>query len=118
MAQVDDPFSVRFSLHNPSNIFLMTDMRFNCVLVQVKLDEYFSLVGIPVDDGKTVNIPPNKTVEYICPIEKVLDLGTVFQATIRIDVKYKTLGYERTTKSELFSWDNVSRQWIRGEIVN
>lgn len=119
LAQVDDPFFVRFSLHNPSVIFSMTDMKLNCVFMKVELENNLSLVGIPIDDLIETSIQPGKTVEYECPIHKVLDdIGPILHATIRIDVTFKTLWHERTTESELFNWDIVSRQWIKGEIIN
>ncbi len=118
-AQIDYPFAARFSLHNPSIIFAMTDMRLNCVLLKVKRAEIPNLEGgIPVDDGIIATILGGKTIEYACPIQKAIELDLVVQATIRIDAKFKTIGYERTTKSELFNWDISSRQWIKGEIIN
>lgn len=117
-AQIDSPFAARFSLHNPSIIFAMTDMRLNCVLLKVMRAEIPNLMNIPVDDGIIANIPAGKTIEYGCPIEKAIELDLVVQATIRIDAKFRVLGYERTTKSELFNWDISSRQWIKGEIIN
>lgn len=116
LAQIDAPFVARFSLHNPSNIFSMEDVRLTCVLLKVKRAEIPNLMNIPVDDGIIANIPAGKTIEYGCPIEKAIELDLVVQATIRIDAKFRTLGYERTTKSELFNWDISSRQWIKGEV--
>lgn len=118
-AQTDDPFYVRFSLHNPSAIFPMTDVRFNCVLERVQVETFFSLVGIPLDDGAVTTIQPGKSAGYECPVHKAIDdLGPILHATIRINVTYKTLWHERTAESEEFNWDSISRQWIKGEIVN
>lgn len=119
-AQIDDPFAVRFSLHNPSAIIPMKDVRISCALLRVKLEYNLSLVDIPVDDGVVADsIPAEKTIEYECPIRKFVDdLGQISQATIRINAKYRTLGYERVTESEVFNWDVNSRQWTKGEIIN
>jgi hypothetical protein len=118
VAQIDDPFSVRFSLHNPSVIFQMTGMRFTCVLLNIKRAEIPNLEGISVDDGIPATILAGKTIEYECPIEKALELDQVVQATIRIDATFRTFGYERTTQSEFFNWDIVTRQWTKGKIIN
>lgn len=118
-AQIDDPFAVRFSLHNPSLILPMKDVKISCALLRIKLEYNLSLVGIPVYDGSETDIPPDKTVEYECPIRKFVgDLGQIEQATIRIGAKFKTLGYERVTESEVFNWDVNSLQWTKGEIIN
>lgn len=118
-AQIDDPFFVRFSLHNPSSIFPMTNMRIKCVLLRVQLENNMSLVGIPIDDGTVSDIQPGQTVEYACPIHKAIDdIGQIVQTTIQIESTFKTLGYERITDSELFNWNMISRQWIKGEIIN
>lgn len=117
-AQIDDPFLVLFSLHNPSAIFTMTDIRMNCVLERIELENNLSLVEIPVNDGIVTNIQPDKTIQYECPIYKAIDLGFIVHAKIKINVKFRTLGHERSTESELFNWDITSRQWIKGEIIN
>lgn len=118
-AQTDDPFAVRFSLRNPSFIFPMTAMRINCVLIRIKLENNLSLVEIPIDDGVVANIQPGGTIEYVCPVHKAFDdTEFIFNAKIKINTIFRTLGHERTTESELFNWDIVSRQWIKGEIVN
>jgi len=119
MAQIDDPFFVRFSLHNPSSIFPMTDMQIKCVLLRVELEYNMTLVGIPINDGTVANIQPGKTAEYSCPIHKAIDdIGQIVQTTIKIESTFKTLGYERTTSSEEFNWNMISRQWTKGEIIN
>lgn len=97
----------------------MTELRLSCVLKQVVINEYLSVLGIPVDDGIVATIPPGKTIGYECPINKALDeMWPILQTTIRIDANYKTLGYGRTTESELFNWDIHSRHWTSGEIIN
>lgn len=118
-AQVDDPFDVHFSLHNPSSILPMTDMRINCVLEKIRLEYNFSLVGIPIDDGVVTSIPAGNTIEYKCPVHKAFDdTGPIVHAKIKINATFRTLGYKRSIESELFNWDFVSRQWIKGEIIN
>ena len=118
-AQTNDPFSVRFSLRNPSFIFPMSAMRINCVLVRIQFGGNFGMAGIPIDDRINPSIPPGKTIEYECPLHKALDdLSPILTATIKIDATFSTLGYKRTTESELFNWDIASRQWTKGEIVN
>ena len=119
LAQVDDPFSVRFSLHNPSFIFPMTDMRFNCVLVKIDFGGNFGMADTPIDDLIKTSIPPDKTAEYGCPVHTVMnDILPIITATIKIEATFSTLGYKRTTESEVFNWDIGSRQWTKGEIVN
>jgi hypothetical protein len=118
-AQTDDPFSVRFSLRNPSFIFPMTAMRLNCVLINIKFGGNLGMSGIPIDDLSEPSIPPGKTAEYECPVHKALDdYSPIITATIKIETTFSTLGYKRAAESELFSWNIVSRQWIKGEIVN
>lgn len=118
-AQTNDPFSARFSLHNPSFIFPMTAMRINCVLVRIQFGRNFGMAGIPINDLINPSIPAGKTIEYECPLHKALDdLSPILTATIKIETTFSTLGYKRTTESEVFNWDFVSRQWTKGEIVN
>lgn len=118
-AQIADPFSVRFPLHNPSFIFSMADTKLNCYLKKVEFERNNIVTDSSISDGTMATIHPNKTIEYGCPFNRIFaGFGQAIRATITIEAEYKTLGIKRVTKSELFNWDSVSHQWTEGEVVN
>jgi len=122
-AQTSTPFSLYFSLHNSSFVFGMNDMRIECVLMEVRSDRYYRFKDFPLSifaiaNTRNVSIPPGQTVQYNCPLDKVFTgLGQIVTAEIQLKAKFRTLNIERNAH-EMFNWNNVSRQWTQGKIIN
>ncbi len=119
--QVSDPFVVPFSLHNPSLIFSMYNVRIDCVLKDVKAERRFSFKNDRLRESfaEVIRIPSEKTIQYKCPMNHAIaGIPPILTASIYLDVSFTTLGWNRHTQSELFNWDNLSHQWTEGEIIN
>jgi len=69
---------------------------------------------------QNASISPDEAVQYNCPLDAVVtqSLGKVQIVQIQIESKFRTLGIERRAHSESFNWNQKSRQWTEGEIIN
>jgi hypothetical protein len=117
--QIADPFSLRFKLYNPSTIKI-TEAQIICRQKIVTYEDGNSeLADNEFSDGTIITIEPKKTALYMCPYNRFFVIqGSIARASITIRTKFKTLGYNRSTESELFNWDSRSHQWEKGNIVN
>lgn len=95
-------------------------MEINCLLKRVNFERNNVIENVGLEGfARQASIPRRQTIQYICPLDQVITgMGQVITARLLIMVKFKTLGIQRESQSETFNWDNVSRQWIEGEIVN
>jgi hypothetical protein len=124
-AQISAPFSLYFSLHNPSWVLDMNNVRIQCGINDVMYDANgriagFTLRAHPINLNQNISVPPGETIQYICPFDKAFELGPerIRTAQIQLQTQFSTLGIERNTHSEVFNWDHISRQWTEGVIVN
>jgi len=122
-AQSSAPFSLYFSLHNPSLVLPMGDVRIECFLKNAHtdhgaIDTSFSSVTATT---QKVSIPPGETIQSNCPLDAIVtkaSYGKVQIAQIQLVSTFTTLGIERNTSSEIFNWNPISRKWTEGEIIN
>jgi hypothetical protein len=118
-AQTSTPFSLYFSIHNPSLIFTMSDVRIQCTIDDVTTDKYFRFekFNVSANEG-VITIPPGKTGQYNCPFDKaVLEAGPIQTARIILALQFKTMSIERRASSEMLNWNSVSKQWVEGQII-
>ena len=118
---IENPFELRFSLHNPSWILSIKEMRFTCSAKDVRLTGNTAVVGLNlVESGLTAAMRPGETKEYACPFNRFLSGPdkAIISARITIAVSFKTLWYNRAKESEQFSWNVRSKQWIEGDVIN
>jgi hypothetical protein len=115
-AEPSAPFSLHFSLHNPSLVLPMGDVRIECFLKNAHTDKGVvetSFVSVPANIQKG-SIPPGETIQSNCPLDTIVTKAgyrNVQIAQIQLISKFNTLGIERNTYSELFNWNPKSRKW-------
>jgi hypothetical protein len=117
---VENPFELRFSLHNPSFVFWMKNMQFTCIGEKIVLAGNNIFTNGTFDENLNIAVRPQQTVEYSCPFDRFIghkNLPTT-QAQISIGVSFRTLWFERRAISDHFSWTDQSHEWIEGEIIN
>lgn len=122
-AEPSAPFSLYFSLHNPSLVLPMGDVRIECFVKNARTDHgvietSFTSVTANIQN---VSIPPGETIQHNCPLDAIVTkagYGNVHIAQIQLVSKFKTLSIERNTYSEMFNWNPISRRWTEGEIIN
>jgi len=121
-AQTSAPVALDFSLHNPSFVLPMGAVRIECIVNKVRTNQgAIDHVRLSVMASiQNASISPDETVQYNCPLDAVVtkSLGKVQIAQIQIESKFRTLGIERSAHSESFNWNQKSRQWTEGEIIN
>ena len=121
-AQIDDPFSIRFSVSNPSRLFSQKEVFFSCQLDDVSAnDGGFRIQGIVVaaSPQELPIIDTGRTAHFVCPLrEFILFAQPIDFARVSAVVNYRTLGYTRDAVIEEFNWDNKSRQWVKGALIN
>jgi hypothetical protein len=122
-AQPSAPFSLYFSLHNPSVVLPMSDVRIECFVKNARADHGIietSFISVTANI-QNVSIPPGETIQSNCPLDAIgtkAGYGKVQIAQIQLVSKFKTLGIERNTYSEMFNWNPISRKWTEGESIN
>jgi hypothetical protein len=117
---IQNPFELRFSLRNPSFIFLIKNMNFTCFGEKIILANNIRFENVAFSENIHVSVRPGQTVEYTCPFDRLVghpNLPTL-SAQIAIGVNFKTLWFQRTTASDHFTWTAQSQQWVEGEIIN
>lgn len=123
-AQIDDPFSIRFSVFNPSRLFAQKEVFFSCRLDDVRAnanDSGFRIrdVVVAAAPQELPIIDPGKTAHFVCPLrEFILFTQPIDFARVSAVVNYRTLGNTRDAVTEEFNWDNKSRQWVKGALIN
>ena len=123
MVQTSAPVSLSFSLHNPSLVLPMGEVRIECFMKNARTDHGVidtSFISIPADT-QNVSIPPGETIQSSCPLDAIVTKagdGNGQIAEIQLISKFKTLSIERNTYSERFHWEQGSRQWMEGKIEN
>jgi len=123
MAQTSAPVSLYFSLHNPSLVLPMGDVRIECFMKNARTGHGVietSFISVPADT-QNVSIPPGETIQSSCPLDAIVTkagYGSGQIAEIQLVSKFKTLSIERNTYSEWFNWEQGSRQWTEGKAVN
>jgi hypothetical protein len=118
-AQVSDPFALRFSLHNPSFFFPMQRMTFICRLANVRMENNSRFTGnLGLEETFETSVQPRKTIQYSCPFNRMFANRGVVTASVFVTAKFMTLGFSRESNSEPFNWDNVSKEWTEGAIIN
>jgi hypothetical protein len=115
--QAESLFMEKFALKNSSFVFAISDAELFCILDDIE-GVPLRIRWITVSDKTKANINPGETVLYSCPFDKVFRGETITKASIRIYAKYKTLFINRETQSEMFNWDNVTKHWSKGKVVN
>ena len=118
-AQSSTPFALYFSFHNPSLIFSMNEVQIECHIENVFGANFTRYTGFNVAANEAMfSIPPGKTRQYNCPFERVfLKLPPIETADIRLIVQFQTMGFRRHITSERFTWSDVSKQWVEGEVI-
>lgn len=122
-AQASAPFSFHVSLHNPSLVLPMSDMRIECFVKHARTDHGVmdtSFISVTANI-QNVSIPPGETIQLNCPLDAMVTkagYGNLQIAQTQLISKFKTLGIERNTSSEPFNWNPRSRQWAEGERLN
>ena len=79
-----------------------------------------SFISIPANI-QNVSIPPGETIQVNCPLDAMATkagYGNGQTAHTQLVAKFKTLGIERNTYSEMFKWNPLSRKWTEGESIN
>jgi hypothetical protein len=122
-AQTSAPFSLYFSLHNPSLVLPMSAVRIECFVKNARIDHGVSETSFisVTADIQNVSISPGETIQSSCPLDAIVTkagYGNGQIAQIQLVSKFKTLSIERTTYSEIFKWSPISRKWTEGEIIN
>jgi len=122
-AQPSAPFSLYVSLHNPSLVLPMSDVRIECFVKNARTDHGVSETSfISVTANiQNVSIPPGETLQLNCPLDAMVTkagYGNGQVAQTQLVSKFKTLGIERNTYSEMFNWNPISRKWTEGKIIN
>jgi hypothetical protein len=99
-ATADNPFSLRFSLHNTNNLFALKELEVVCI-----------------GEGGNVRrlrtpavIDPGATVHGAC--ELTPGAGLHKAAEIQVHLKYRMMFWPRST-IEYFTWTRAARQWLR-----
>jgi hypothetical protein len=121
--QPSAPFSLYFSLHNPSLVLPMSDVKIECFLKHARADHgvietSFRSVTANI---QRISIPPGETIQSNCPLDDIVTragFGNIQIAQVQLVSTFKTLGIERNTSSEMFNWNAISRKWTEGEIIN
>jgi hypothetical protein len=122
-AQTSAPFSFYVSLHNPSLVLPMSDVRIECFVKNARTDHGVietSFISVTANI-QNVSIPPGETIQVNCPLDAIVTkagYGNEQIAQTQLVSKFKTLGIERNTYSEMFKWNPISRKWTEGEIIN
>jgi len=101
----------------------MGDVRIECFLKNARtdhgvIDTSFHSVTANIEKA---SIEPGETIQSNCPLEAIVAkerYGNVQTAQIQLVSKFKTLGIERNTYSEMFNWNPTSRKWTEGEIID
>jgi hypothetical protein len=121
-AQRSTPFSLYFSLHNPSLVLPMDNVQIECFLKNERTDHGVidtSFRSVKADIQK-VSIPPGETIQSNCPLDPLVTqagAGHVQVAQLQLVSTFTTLGIERSTSSDLFNWNPISRKWTEGKII-
>jgi hypothetical protein len=118
---VDQPFSLRFSLKNPSIFFSMTRVKVRCGIDVVNLSGGGGFRHFSIQTPETIDIIlPGKNIEYNCPIDRAFKYPgqTITGASIYILAKYKTLIINRKFESEQLTWEDTSKVWTQGRVIN
>jgi hypothetical protein len=122
-AQTSAPFSFHVSLHNPSLVLPMNDVRIECFVKNARTDHGVmdtSFISVTANI-QNVSIPPGETIQLNCPLDAMVTkagYGNLQIAQTQLISKFKTLGIERNAYSEMFKWNPISRKWTEGEIIN
>ena len=119
-AQLSAPFSLYFSLHNPSLVLPMDHVQIECFLKNAHtdhgvMDTSFRSVTAHI---QKVSIPPGETIQSNCPLDALVTQpghGHVQVAQLQLVSTFTTLGIERSTSSDLFNWNPISRKWTEGK---
>jgi hypothetical protein len=57
--------------------------------------------------------------QYQCQFRHAISITDPFvSVTAIIDVRYRIFGIENVSVSGVFNWDNQTKQWIEGTLVN
>lgn len=121
--QASTPFAFYFSLHNPSLVLPMGDVRIECFLKNARTDHGVietSFRSVTANLEK-VSIEPGETIQSNCPLDAIVNnekYGNMQIVQIQLVSKFKTLGIERNTYSELFNWSPMSPEWTEEEVSN
>ena len=121
-AQLSAPFSLYFSLHNPSLVLPMDHVQIECFLKNARtnhgvIDTSFRSVTAHI---QKVSISPGETIQSNCPLDALVTQagdGHVQMAQLQLFSTFTTLGIERNASSELFNWNPISRKWTEGKII-
>jgi hypothetical protein len=128
-ADVSQPFAFPFVVKNSSSLFLMSDTQMFCGIGKVVLTGNRTLTGFVVTDGshRATIAPGNEPANFRC-VALGSGPGNVFlvepnvlvSAHIDLWVKYKTLGFSRTSPATSFTWytGGTPPQWVRGTVVD
>ncbi|HKQ34467.1 MAG TPA: hypothetical protein VJT11_04090 [Nitrospiraceae bacterium] len=120
-AQPSASLSLYFSLHNPSLVLPMGNVKIECFLKNARTDQGVidtSFRSVTANIQK-VSIPPGETIQSNCPLDALVAQasdGHVQVAQLQLVSTFTTLGIERNTSSELFNWNPLSRKWTEGKI--
>jgi hypothetical protein len=114
----DNPFELRFSIHNPGLLFAMNEMQFSCVIPHARF-ERGSLDNVDFKTaGLRATIGARHTIAYRCPFKGIFGDRTIYAVQAQIVVSYKTLWITRNATSEFFTWTDRAKNWIEGTVVN
>jgi len=119
-AETPDPFSLRFSLRNPSWLLTMNGVGFSCILRNAVTVRNNSFVDVTLGESDLLAaIGAGATALYSCPYNRlIVGAGDIVRAQVAIAFTYRLAGVTRTKVSQTFNWDAASRHWNEGEIIN
>jgi hypothetical protein len=115
---IDNPFDSRFSLHNPSLLFRMSDMRFTCEVPEARF-EGGSLSQIDFRQAELLaSVDHGHAIAYRCPFKTFFGDRSIDAVWVRITVDFKTIGISRKSVSEDFTWTSRTKRWTEGTVIN
>lgn len=111
-SSTERPFSLPFSVKNPSSWFDMRSVVWACRVITADIVGFASFANIETTVLSDPIKPGSPPVNYRCRFD--FPPGMVRRATVSAEIKYQTLFFERPTVIAIFNWMND--RWIEGEI--
>jgi hypothetical protein len=117
--KVESPFEATFTVLNPHHFLAVKEVKFMCLLDNATYPNN----GYIDHDAFEFNAPPiillpNKSKQYLCPINRLINVGVPLSASIRISIVYRELGGTENFTSEIFNWNVSTKEWSEGQIVS
>lgn len=88
---LSSPFDVPFTIANRSSLFMITDLKISCEIVEAVTDKDAGLSNVALDVGTTNFILPREAPIYVCPLNRIVKMpagAPISRAAMRFRYSY------------------------------